>query len=183
MNLASVEGLEGLSIGGLARRLGMSKSGVIGHFESKQDLQLQTVRAAAAVFEVEVLAPAATEAPGLPRLQALLGQWIDHVASGRFEGGCFFWAASADFDGRPGPVRDAVARATGGWLDGLADEIRLATRLGEIVADEDADQLAFELHALVQEANWARQLLDREDAFERARRGIETRLERARASR
>jgi len=180
MDLASVEGLEGLSIGGLARRLGMSKSGVIGHFESKQDLQLETVRAAAAVFEAEVLEPG-VDAPGLPRLRALLGRWIDHVASGRFEGGCFFWAASADFDGRPGPVRDTLARATGGWLDTLSGEIRLATRLGELDSDEDADQLAFELHALVQEANWARQLLDREDAFDRARRGIDTRLERAQA--
>lgn len=178
MDLASVAGLEGLSIGGLAKRLGMSKSGVMGHFESKQHLQLETVRAACDVFEAAVLAPITAE-PGLARLRERMERWIDHVASGRFEGGCFFWAASAEFDGRPGPVREAVASATARWLDGLAEEIRLAIRLGEIDDSEEPDQVAFELHALVQEANWARQLLDRDDAFDRARRGVASRLERA----
>jgi len=181
MDLASVEGLEGLSIGRLARRLAMSKSGVIGHFESKQDLQLETVRAAAAVFEDAVIVPGA-EAPGMARLGGLLARWLDHVASGRFEGGCFFWAASAEFDGRPGPVRDAIARATAHWLELLEDEIRLAQRLGEIDAAEEPAQLAFELHAVVQEANWARQLLQRSDAFDLARRAIHTRLGQAAAS-
>ena len=181
MDLASVEGLEGLSIGGLAKRLAMSKSGVIGHFEGKEHLQLETVRAAVDVFEAAVLRAPVAEEPGLARLEGLLERWIDHVASGRFSGGCFFWAASADFDGRPGAVRDAVAGATAHWLDGLAAEIRLAQRLGELGADEEPEQLAFELHALVQEANWARQLLDRADAFDRARRGIRERLARAAA--
>lgn len=178
MDLASVEGLEGLSIGRLARHLGMSKSGVIGHFESKEDLQLETIRSAISVFDAAV-ADAPGEEPGLARLEGRLARWIEHVASGRFPGGCFFWAASAEFDGRPGPVRDAIARATAHWLDGLGAEIRLAQRLGEIGLDEEPEQLAFELHALVQEANWARQLLDREDAFDRARRGIAMRLARA----
>lgn len=175
MDLASVEGLEGLSIGGLARRVGMSKSGVIGHFESKQDLQLETLRAAEQVFEASVLDGIEAQ-PGLDRLRELLERWITHVGSGRFQGGCFFWAASADFDGRPGPVRDALARTTAGWLGVLEAEIALALRLGELDAGEEPAQLAFELHALVQEANWARQLLDRPDAFDRARRGVERRL-------
>lgn len=175
MDLASIEGLEGLSIGGLARRLGMSKSGVIGHFDSKEDLQLETLRAAAEVFETSVL-DGIDARPGLDRLASLLDRWIRHVGSGRFSGGCFFWAASADFDGRPGPVRDALARATAGWLGRLAAEVELAIRLGELEAGEEPEQLAFELHALVQEANWARQLLDRADAFDRARRGVARRL-------
>lgn len=178
IDLASVEGLEGLSIGRLAKRMSMSKSGVIGHFESKTDLQLEAVAAAIVVFEQAVLEPE-REAPGLPRLRARIERWIEHVASGRFEGGCFFWAASAEFDGRPGPVRDAVARATAHWLDGLAEEVRLAQRLGELDADQEPEQLAFELHAFVQEANWAKQLLGREDAFERARRAVGARLERS----
>ncbi len=177
MHLASVEGLEGLSIGRLAKRMSMSKSGVIGHFESKTDLQLEAVAAAVDVFERAVIAPE-HEAPGLPRLRARIERWIAHVASGRFEGGCFFWAASAEFDGRPGPVRDAVARATAHWLDGLTEEVRLAQRLGELDADEEPEQIAFELHAVVQEANWAKQLLGRDDAFERARRAVDARLAR-----
>jgi len=181
MDLASVEGLEGLSIGRLARRVEMSKSGVIGHFKSKEDLQLETVRAAVGVFEAEVQAGVTAE-PGLARLRVLLERWTRHVASGRFSGGCFFWAASAEFDGRPGRVRDAVARATLHWLEQIVAEVRLAIRLGEIRSDEDPEQLAFELHALVQEANWARQLLDRSDAFDRARRGIERRLGQAEKS-
>ena len=175
MDVASVEGLEGLSIGGLARAVGMSKSGVIGHFDGKEDLQLETLRAAGKVFEASVLDGIDAQ-PGLDRLRELLDRWIAHVGSGRFPGGCFFWAASADFDGRPGPVRDALARATAGWLGLLEAEIALAVRLGELDADEEPEQLAFELHALVQEANWARQLLDRADAFDRARRGVERRL-------
>ena len=84
MDTASVEGLEGLSIGGLARRLDMSKSGVIGHFASKQDLQLETVKAAEAVFEDAVLSGLSAE-PGLARLREMLGRWLDHVDSGRLQ--------------------------------------------------------------------------------------------------
>ena len=178
MDTASVEGLEGLSIGGLARRLDMSKSGVIGHFASKEDLQLETVRAAERVFEEAVLSGLAAE-PGLARLREMLGRWLDHVESGRFEGGCFFWAASAEFDGRPGPVRDAVAKATAHWLGEIEREVALAIRLGELAEGEAPEQLAFELHAMAQEANWARQLLDRADAFDRARRAIDRLLQAA----
>jgi AcrR family transcriptional regulator len=178
MNMASVEGLEGLSIGRLAQRLGMSKSGVIGHFASKEDLQLHTVEAARTRFEQEVLGDIEAE-PGIAMLSARINRWIDYVAGDHFSGGCFFWAASAEFDGRPGPVRDRIASLTEAWFHLLRDEVHLAKRLGEIREDIDPTQLAFELHAFVQEANWAWQLLSHRDAFDRARTAVESRLARA----
>lgn len=175
MDLASVEGLEGVSIGRLADALGMSKSGVIGHFASKQDLQLATIEAARRTFESEVLARLDAE-PGIARLRAMAECWIAYVEGEHFSGGCFFWATSAEFDGRPGPVRDRLAELTAHWLDAIQAEAHLAQRLGEIAAEEDTAQLAFEIHAYVQEANWAYQLLEREDAFQRARRAVDVRL-------
>jgi len=178
MDLASVEGLEGVSIAGIADALDMSKSGVIGHFKSKEDLQLATVGAARRLFESEVLGSIDAE-PGIARLQAMGESWIRYVEGGHFAGGCFFWAASAEFDGRPGAVRDLLAELTGSWLDAIQNEARLAQRLGEIGRGEDPEQLAFELHAYVQEANWSFQLLRRQDAFLRARRAVSDRIERA----
>jgi AcrR family transcriptional regulator len=178
MDLASVEGLEGVSIGRLADALGMSKSGVIGHFSSKEDLQLATVDAARRLFEAEVLRKIDAE-PGIEQLRAMTESWIRYIEGGHFSGGCFFWAASAEFDGRPGSVRDLLAELTGSWLDAIQSEARLAQRLGEIGEGEDPEQLAFELHAYVQEANWSFQLLRREDAFMRARRAISDRITRA----
>ncbi len=181
MDLASVEGLEGLSIGRLAARLGMSKSGVIGHFASKEDLQLHTVDAARTRFEHAVLGPVEAE-PGIEKLSALTHRWIDYVAGDHFSGGCFFWAASAEFDGRPGLVRDRIVESTRHWLNLLRDEARLAQRLGEISTDLDPMQIAFELHAFVQEANWAWQLLEQVDAFDRARTSVDACLSRARST-
>jgi AcrR family transcriptional regulator len=179
MDLASVDGLEGLSIGRLAESLDLSKSGVMAHFENKEDLQLATVEAAQRLFEAEVLAGLESE-PGLERLSAMAERWIRYVEGEHFRGGCFFWAASAEFDGRPGRVRDLLARLTATWLDAIEAEARLAQRLGEIGEGEEPAQLAFELHAYVQEANWSNQLLEREDAFVRARRAVADRLLNAR---
>jgi AcrR family transcriptional regulator len=178
MDLASLEGLEGVSIGRLADALGMSKSGVIGHFANKQDLQIATVEAARERFDSEVSVGIEGE-PGIYRLRAMMERWIQFIEGEHFSGGCFFWAASAEFDGRPGAVRDRLAELTALWLDAIAAEARLAQRLGEIDDGEDPAQLAFELHAYVQEANWSYQLLERADSFTRARRAVESRIARA----
>src|SRR5438045_1680435 len=108
MDLASVEGLEGLTIGRLAAELQMSKSGLFGHFGSKEELQLATVREAADRFAAEVVEPTLTEEEGSPRLHALCERYIGYLERNVFSGGCFFAAAAAEFDDRPGPVRDAV---------------------------------------------------------------------------
>lgn len=176
MQVASVDGLEGVTIGRLAGDLGMSKSGVIGHFGSKESLQLATVGAAGAVFVEQILEPVRGQEPGLARLTAALDAWITYLGSGTFDGGCFFCAVSTEVDGRPGPVRDSVVAVTRAGWDFLVDEARLAQRLGEIDDGVDPEQLVFELHAYLQEANWMFQLYGRHDALARARTAVQRRL-------
>src|SRR3954451_17373774 len=145
----------------------MSKSGLFGHFGSKEELQLATVDHAARRFIAEVVAPAArTTADGSERLRALVEGYLDHLAGEVFPGGCFWAAASAEFDGREGPVRDAVRERTAAWL--AAPEPQ-----GGAARADDPKQLAFELHALAAAANQRFQLFGDRDAFEHARRGID----------
>src|SRR5215831_7584792 len=165
VDLASAEGLEGLSIGRLAAELHMSKTGVFAHFGSKEQLQLATVETAKAVFLEQVVQPALKSPRGISRLKAMLENWLGYVERVVFRGGCFFAAASAEFDSRPGAVRDKVAALTRAWMVGLQEEIAFAQSLNEMRASVNPAQLAFELHAYVQEANWAFKLFDDKSAF------------------
>jgi AcrR family transcriptional regulator len=166
VDLASTDGLEGLTIGRLASELGMSKSGLFGHFGSKEELQLATIDQAARRFVAQVVEPAYRDNPqGPERLRALVDRYLDHISGEVFPGGCFWAAASAEFDGRPGPVRDAVKDGTAAWLAELE-------RQAEAAGVDDPRQLAFELHSLAAGANQRFQLFGDPDAFERARRGI-----------
>ncbi len=158
VDLSSVEGLEGLTIGRLAGEVGMSKAGVIGHFGSKEALQLETLRAAIAVFTREVWQPSAHLERGMPRLLGICDAWISYLERGVFPGGCFLTAASTEFDGRPGPVHDAVADALRLWLDVLAAEARAAKRAGELPRGTDPAGVAFQLNALAMGTNQAIQL-------------------------
>jgi AcrR family transcriptional regulator len=170
-DLATTIGLEGLSIGRLALDLGMSKAGVIGHFGTKEALQLAVIETAVETFVERVWAPAAAAAPGRSRLEALCDAWLDYLASDELQGGCFLTAAACEFDGRPGPVREAIATAVRAWLQVLAAEAATAIANGEI-AGASPEQVAFELNALTQAANQAQQLLDDPTAFDRARRAM-----------
>jgi len=182
VDVASVEGLEGVSIGRLALKLEMSKSGLFAAFGSKQDLQLAAVDHAAQIF-VELVVRPAMEAPrGLPRLWSLCESKLDYMQREVFRGGCFFAAASAEFDGRPGPVRERIARHMKAWIELLAGAVQRAKDEGHLLADVDAAQLAFEIDALAQGANWAYQLFGDHAAFDRARRGTKARLGAASAS-
>lgn len=176
VDLASAEGLEGLTIGRLAKSLNMSKSGLFGHFGSKEDLQLATVRAARHIFRREVILPTLEVAVGLPRIWALCNAWLSYLERGVFRGGCFFFAVSAEFDNRPGPVRDAIAANMQEWLDYLAQLVREAQERGEITTHLDPAQIAFELHAYYLNANWTMQLFGDEQAVNRARVAILDRL-------
>jgi AcrR family transcriptional regulator len=176
MDIASAEGLEGLSIGRLATELRMSKSGIFAHFGSKEKLQLATVEAAKQVFLQQVAQPSLEHSRGTPRLRAMLENWIGYVERIVFRGGCFFAAASAEYDSRPGPVRDEIASLTKAWLVGLEREIDFARSRKVIRASVDPAQLAFELHAYVQEANWAFKLFNDKSAFSRARQSIVGRI-------
>jgi AcrR family transcriptional regulator len=178
VNVASVEGLEGLSIGRLASELKMSKSGLFAHFGSKEELQISTVRAAAAIFVGQVVRPAEERfEPGIARLQAVLDNWLDYMERDTFAGGCFFSAAKVEMDGRPGPVRDVVAAQIGSWAGLLADYARAAVERGELVDDTDPAQLAFELDALGAAVNSGWQLDEDTTVFERGQRAIRRRLE------
>ena len=178
VNVASVEGLEGLSIGRLATELNMSKSGLFAHFGSKEELQISTVRAAGAIFAHRVVRTAEERhEPGLARLRTMLISWLDYMERGAFAGGCFFAAATVEMDGRPGPVRDAVAAQMTLWAGLLADYARDAIARGELRAETDPEQLAFELDALGTAVNAGWQLHEDAIVFERGRRAIRRRLE------
>jgi AcrR family transcriptional regulator len=175
VQIASVEGLEGLSIGRLAEALGVSKSGLFAHFGSKLDLQVETVRAARELFMDEVLG-AASAGGGIREIFSLTDAWLDYMEREVFRGGCFLLAASVEFDGRSGPVRDEIAGLVSEWLMALEAAAGDAQEAGHISLDVDAQQLAFELHSLCMGANWAFQLYRDGEAFERARSAIRRRL-------
>jgi AcrR family transcriptional regulator len=176
VHLASAEGLEGLTIGRLAAELSMSKSGLFAHFGSKEELQLATVEAARSIFIREVIRPAFEAERGSPRLWKLCDTWLGYVEGGVFRGGCFFAAASAEFDSRPGPVRDRIAAIMKEWLKALGRAVAEAQSAGHLDQNVDATQLAFEFNALELGANWAFQLHGDRRAFARARAAILERL-------
>ena len=178
VNLSSAEGLEGLTIGRLATELSMSKSGLFAHFGSKEDLQLATIEAARTIFIREVIRPALEADYGLPRLWRLCDTWLSYVQGGVFRGGCFFAAAAAEFDGRPGVVRDRIAEIMKEWLKMLARAVVEAQEAKHLDRSVDPTQLAFEFNALELGANWAFQLYDDKQSFARAREAILERLRR-----
>lgn len=176
VNLATIEGLEGLTIGRLAAELEMSKSGLFGHFGSKEELQLAAVEAARQIFIEEVITPARQAERGLPRLYALCDAWLSYLEREIFPGGCFFMAASTEFDNKPGPIRDQIAAQMQEWLDYLTKNVQYAQTLGQLPETIEPEQLAFELHALALGANWAMQLNKDRQAPNRARQAIRARL-------
>jgi AcrR family transcriptional regulator len=177
VDLASIEGLDGLTIGRLAAELNMSKSGLFAHFGSKEELQLATIDAAREIFIEEVIRPVIAESErGIGRLWSLCDRWIEYAQRGVFSGGCFFVAASYEFDGRPGPVRDRIAEVMLEWLGGLERAVREAQKEGHVEQSADPRQLAFEFNSLTAGANWAFQLYGDLKAFTRAREAIRHRL-------
>lgn len=182
VDLASLEGLEGLTIGRLADELGMSKSGLFAHFGSKEELQLATVETAAKRFINEIFAPVLPEPRGWPRLVALCRSWLAYVHRGVFPGGCFFAAASFEYDGRPGAVRDLIRKLMDDWMGAIERAIRMAQDEGHLDPAVDAGQLAFELNSLFFGANFAYHLRGDASAIEKAERAAMQRLESVRVS-
>jgi len=172
VHIASAEGLEGLTIGGLAAELSMSKSGLFAHFGSKEDLQVATVEAARSIFIREVIRPSFEGKHGLVDLWHLCDTWLSYVESGVFRGGCFFAAVAAEFDSRPGPVRDRIAEIMKEWLATLRRAVAYAQTARELRSEVDPTQMAFEFNALELGANWAFQLYGDKQAFARAREAI-----------
>jgi AcrR family transcriptional regulator len=176
VNIASLEGLEGLTIGKLASTLRISKSGLFAHFGSKEDLQCAVVDAARDIFVEKVVLPAA-QFRGLPLLRALCENWLSYGEQKTFPGGCFFSAASLEFDDRPGPVRDRIVGLMKKWLGNLEHAARDAQSAGEIRADVDVRQLAFEIQALAMGGNWSSRLFRDQTAFRSAKAAILRRID------
>lgn len=176
VHISSAEGLEGLTIGRLAAELSMSKSGLFAHFGSKEELQVATIEAARSIFIHEVIKPAFKTEPGILRLWKLCDTWLGYIESGVFRGGCFFAAASSEFDGRPGPVRDRIAEIMKEWLGVVANAVKEAQAARHLAIKTDPIQLAFEFNSLELGANWAFQLYRDKQAFVRAREAILDRL-------
>ena len=176
VNIASLEGLEGLTIGKLASTLRISKSGLFAHFGSKEGLQCAVVDEARDIFVEKVVLPAA-HLRGLRRLRALCENLLAYGEEKTFPGGCFFSAASLEFDDRPGPVRDRIVGLMKKWLGNLERAARDAQDAGEIRKDVDARQLAFEIHALDMGGNWSSRLFRDESAFRSAKVAILRRID------
>lgn len=171
--VASIEGVEGLTIGRLARELGVSKSGVYAHFGSKEALQRETITAAAAVFEREVIGPAMASPQGLPRLRALVEAHLSYVQRLVFPGGCFFASLLAEMDARPGAIRDELQRGVDEWGALMTDIIAAARELGHLPADAEPERLAFTIDACLELANYHFVLSGRRAVIDRAHDAIE----------
>ncbi|PBC65905.1 TetR family transcriptional regulator [Streptomyces sp. Tue6028] len=170
--LASAEGLEGLTIGRLATELEMSKAGVIGHFGSKEGLQLAVLDAATERFRMRVPARAVGARPGTERLTRAFHEWIDYMSQDEGHGGCFLTSAAGEFDGRPGTVRDRVLAALDAWSAYVTAELTTAVENRELPERTDVEQLAFELNGVALAANQSIQLHRDPQAPTRARRAV-----------
>ncbi|MCA9821128.1 MAG: TetR/AcrR family transcriptional regulator [Dehalococcoidia bacterium] len=170
--LATTEGLEGLSIGRLAQATGLSKSGVYAHFRSKEDLQLATVETANAIYADEVISAAAGTRPAIDRLYALCEAQLSYTERRVFAGGCFFVSSLPEFRSRNGPVRDRLSAILAEWLDFLVGLVEEAVAEGALAAATDTRQLAFELTAVLEYADLLYVLEDDRAALDRARASI-----------
>jgi len=173
MRKASRYGLEGISIGSLARAVGMSKSGLFAHFGSKEELQKAVMTRARQAFLNNVLNPAIEQPRGEPRIRALFARWLDWMSASRLPGGCLFAATAWEFDDRPGPVRDVVAREVADLHAVLEKASRIAVDEGHFRADLDTEQFAYEAHAILLGFQVQQRLLHREDARDRAQKAFD----------
>jgi AcrR family transcriptional regulator len=178
MRLASMKGLEGLTIGSLAGELGLSKSGLFAHFKSKEHLQVTVVERAAQVFVEAVIVPALKAPRGLPRLEAIFENWLTWASRPVLPGGCLFVQAAAEFDDRPGPVRDAIKESQGAWIATLEKAVALAVAENHLHADTDPAQVAFELEGILLASQFADRLLDDPRVVAKARRAFSSLFER-----
>lgn len=176
MDIASIEGLESLSLRRLSHELGLSKSGVFAHFGSKEELQIATVRAAVEVFSSRVVQPALKYPAGVQRVWGLAVNWMRYVEEPVFPGGCFFTSAAAEFDARPGRVRDAIAAARRDWQQLYASCVEEAIAAGHIRGDVDPHHLSLELDAIARAGGEDALLLADAAIYERTRAILRAKL-------
>jgi AcrR family transcriptional regulator len=175
-NLATVDGLDGITIGNLADHIGMSKSGLYAHFGSKEELQLATVETAFEIFSREVIEPTQGIVDPLERLLALVDTFLDHLERRVFSGGCFFATTWVEFGTKPGPVKDRIVAISHGWVEALRTLIAAAQAAGSVDEREDAGQLAFEIEAYLLLGNTEFVATDDPAHLQRARDAVRRRL-------
>jgi AcrR family transcriptional regulator len=147
LDMASQLGLECVTIGNLAKATNLSKSGLFAHFQSKENLQVEILNHAARAFSEGVIIPALKTKAGIPRIRALVDNWIQWTSE--LTGGCIFVTASADFTDRPGRVRDVLLNQQKEWIDCLKRIAQSAVAVGDFRKDIDDDQFAFDLYSLL----------------------------------
>jgi AcrR family transcriptional regulator len=178
LSLASEVGLSGLSIGLLAERVGMSKSGLFAHFTSKERLQVSVLEEASERFVAVVVAPALKSARGRPRVVSLFERWLVWEQQvDMMPGGCIFMAASAELDDQPGPARDQLVASQRDWQETIAQAVRIAKREGHFHANVDEAQFTYELYGIMSSFYYHRRLMRDEGAERRAHKAFARLLE------
>ncbi|MBX7229616.1 MAG: TetR/AcrR family transcriptional regulator [Burkholderiaceae bacterium] len=170
--LASLDGLEGLTIARIAERMSMSKSGVFAHFGSREDLQIEVVREYHRRFEEEVFMPAIREKRGLPRLLRLFDNWVMRVTQ-EIDSGCIYISGAVEYDEREGPVREQLVESVKTWLNALLKAVQQSVELRQLRSDTEPKQLVFEMHGLILALHHDARFLKQRAAVERAKKGFE----------
>lgn len=171
LSIASREGLEGLTIGVLADRMGMSKSGVFAHFGSREDLQCEVLRLYHQHFEQEVFYPSLREPRGLPRLESLFARWVARVSM-EIASGCIYISGAVEYDDRPGVIREQLVEMVRLWQLALQRAATQSIQEGHLPPDTDADQLVFEMYGLVLALHHDARFIKRPGSIERAHAGF-----------
>ena len=179
--LASICGLEDMSIGKLAKATGLSKSGLFAHFNSKENLQTQVIQWVALMFTEQVMRPSFMEPRGIPRIRAIFENWKDWIDGDSLPGGCIMIASSTEFDDKPGAVRDEIVTMMDELLQSLTRTARIAVEEGHFKNDIDPRQFAFEFESLLHGYHLLQRLLKDPDARERSDLALERLLEAYRA--
>lgn len=181
LELASRDGLEGLTIGVLAERMQMSKSGVFAHFGSREDLQVEVVREYHKRFEQEVFYPSLTEPRGLPRLWSMVRRWMERRIQ-EVTTGCIYISGAVEYDDRPGPIRDALVAMVRAWQGALLRAVQQSVDVGALQPDTDPQQLVYEMYGLILALHHDARFLRSPGAVERAHRGFARLIENYRNS-
>jgi AcrR family transcriptional regulator len=176
LDLASRDGLEGLTIGLLADKMNMSKSGVFAHFGSREDLQLEVLKLYHRRFEEEVFFPSVREARGIARLKAMFARWIKRVSI-EIASGCIYISGAVEYDDRPGPIREELVSMVRAWQGALLRCVQQAIECGDLKKDTDADQLVYEMYGLILGLHHDARFLRRPGSVDRARIGFDRLIE------
>ncbi|WLI89549.1 TetR/AcrR family transcriptional regulator [Massilia sp. R2A-15] len=172
LELASRDGLEGLTIGLLADKMNMSKSGVFAHFGSREDLQIEVLKLYHSRFEQEVFFPSVQEARGITRLKAMFARWIKRV-SVEIASGCIYISGAVEYDDRPGPIREELVAMVRAWQGALLRCVQQAIECGDLKPDTDAEQLVYEMYGLILALHHDARFLRMPGSVERAKAGFD----------